>query len=82
MAPDEVASLAYIAIRLASRGVRVALAGRDAAKADEAARKLSEAVSGRLAVYPIFGPLRPASSHSACCQADDGDAAKQSSKAG
>lgn len=65
---DEVAALAYIAIRLASRGTRVDLAGRDAAKADEAARKLSEAVSGRLAAYPTFGPARPSKGHSARCR--------------
>lgn len=51
LARDEVADLAYLAIRLASRGIRSDLAGRNAAKADEAARKLSEAVSARLAAY-------------------------------
>ena len=68
LASDEVADLAYLAIRLASRGVRTNLAGKDAAKADEAARKLSAAVSLRLAAYPTFGPARPSSSHSARCR--------------
>jgi hypothetical protein len=68
---DEVAALAYIAIRLATPGIRADLAGRNAAKADEAARKLSEAVSGRLAAYPTFGPARHASGHSARCQSED-----------
>jgi hypothetical protein len=70
LAADEVAALAYIAIRLAGRRVRADLAGRNAGKADEAARKLSEAVSARLAAYPIFGPARPSSGHSARCQSD------------
>lgn len=64
---DEVADLAYIAIRLICRGVRIDLAGRNAAKADEAARKLARAVSSRLATYPVFGPARPGSNHSAGC---------------
>ena len=68
LASDEVASLAYLAIRLASRGVRSDLAGRDASKADEAARKLAEAVSARLAAYPTFGPARAADGHSANCR--------------
>ena len=46
---DEVVALAYLAIRLIRRGVRNDLAGRDASKADEAARRLAEAVSDRLA---------------------------------
>ena len=45
---DEVASLAYLAIRLARKSLRTDLAGRDASKADEAARQLAEAVSSRL----------------------------------
>jgi hypothetical protein len=68
LARDEVADLAYLAIRLASRGIRSDLAGRNAAKADEAARKLSEAVSARLAAYPTFGPIRAAIGHSAHCR--------------
>ena len=68
LASDEIADLAYIAIRLASRGIRADLAGRNAAKADEAARKLAEAVSARLAAYPTFGPARAASGHSAHCR--------------
>ena len=75
MEADEVADLAYLAIRLISRGVRGDLAGRNAAKADEAARKLAQAVSRRLAAYPIFGPVRPASSHSARCRPDADDEA-------
>jgi hypothetical protein len=43
----EVAALAYLAIRLIRKGVRTDLSGRDASKADEAARKLAEAVSIR-----------------------------------
>jgi hypothetical protein len=70
LASDEVADLAYIAIRLANQGVRFDLAGRNAAKADEAARKLSEAVSSRLAAYPVFGPIRAATGHSARCQGE------------
>ena len=65
--PHEVAALAYLAIRLIRKGVRTDLAGRDASKADEAARKLAEAVSARLAAYPTFGPERPASGHSIGC---------------
>src|SRR4051812_6827790 len=62
---EEVAALAYLAIRLVSRSVRMHLAGRDASKADEAARMLAEAVSRRLAAYPVFGPERSANAHSA-----------------
>ena len=61
----EVADLAYIAIRLVGRGVRTNLSAREAAKADEAARKLAEAVSDRLAAYPTFGPNEAARGHSA-----------------
>jgi hypothetical protein len=68
LASDEVASLAYLAIRLASKGVRSDLAGRNASKADEAARKVAEAVSARLAAYPTFGPARAVGGHSARCQ--------------
>lgn len=68
LASDEIADLAYLAIRLASRGVRSDLAGRNAAKADKAAKKLAEAVSARLATYPTFGPARAASGHSAHCR--------------
>lgn len=69
----EIADLAYLAIRLMRRSVSADLAARDAIKADEAARKLAEAVSDRLAAYPIFGPAKPAISHSARCRpgADD-----------
>jgi hypothetical protein len=63
--PEEVAALAYLAIRLIRKGVRTDLAGRNASKADEAARKLAEAVSDRLAAYPVFGPARAARGHSA-----------------
>ena len=62
---EEVVALAYLAIRLIRRGVRTDLAGRDASKADEAARRLAEAVSDRLAAYPTFGPARPADGHAA-----------------
>jgi hypothetical protein len=62
---EEVVALAYLAIRLIRRGVRTDLAGRDASKADEAAKRLAEAVSDRLAAYPTFGPARPADGHSA-----------------
>ena len=65
---EEVAALAYLAIRLASKGIRSDLAGRNASKADEAARKLSEAVAVRLAAYPTFGPARAAGGHSAHCR--------------
>ena len=61
----EVADLAYIAIRLAARSIRSDLSAREAAKADEAARKLSQAISERLEAYPTFGPERPAQGHSA-----------------
>ena len=64
---QEVTALAYLAIRLIRKGVRTDLAGRDASKADEAARRVAEAVSDRLAAYPTFGPARPASSHSTGC---------------
>lgn len=62
---EEVAALAYLAIRLIRRGVRNDLAGRDASKADEAARRLAEAVSERLRAYPTFGPAKPSGGHSA-----------------
>jgi hypothetical protein len=58
LASDEVADLAYIAIRLASRGVRIELASRDAAKADKAARKLAEAVSRRFAAISDLRPCQ------------------------
>lgn len=61
---DEVASLAYLAIRLARKTLRTDLAGRDASKADDAAREIAEAVSNRLSAYPTFGPSRDAVSHS------------------
>ena len=72
---DEVAALAYIAIRLTIRGVKADLAGRNADSADKAARKLSEAVATRLAAYPTFGPARPPMSHSARCQSESEGAA-------
>lgn len=62
--PDEVADLAYLAIRLSRKAVRADLAGRDATKADAAARTLAEAVSSRLRAYPMFGPQRDAAAHS------------------
>ncbi|GAA4751645.1 hypothetical protein GCM10023264_17980 [Sphingomonas daechungensis] len=71
--PEEVAALAYLAIRLIRRGVRNDLAGRDASKADEAARRLAEAVSERLRAYPTFGPARPVGGHSAGCGSRDAD---------
>src|SRR5215212_7931725 len=61
----EVTALAYLAIRLIRKRVRTDLAGRDASKADEAARRVAEAVSQRLAAYPVFGAQRPAGGHSA-----------------
>lgn len=64
---EEIATLAYLAIRLIGKGVRTDLAGRNAAKADEAARRLAEAVSGRLSAYPVFGPSKAAGAHSARC---------------
>ena len=67
---DEVAALAYIAIRLTIRGVKADLAGRNADSADKAARKLSEAVATRLAAYPTFGPAKPLTAHSARCQSE------------
>lgn len=70
MASDDVAALAYIAIRLAIRGVKADLTGRSADSADKAARRLSEAVAARLAAYPTFGPARPPTGHSAQCQAE------------
>jgi hypothetical protein len=63
--PHEVAALAYLAIRLIRKGVRVDLASRDASKADDAARTLADAVSRRLTPYRVFGPERPARGHSA-----------------
>jgi hypothetical protein len=62
---EEIADLAYIAIRLVRRAIRADLSAKEAAKADEAARKLAEAVSSRLAAYPIFGPATAARGHSA-----------------
>lgn len=70
----EVADLAYLAIRLVRRGVRADLSAKDAAKADKAARKLAEAVSSRLAGYPVFGPARPAPGHSAICRPEGDEA--------
>ena len=59
--------MAYLAIKLIGKSVRTDLAGRNAAKADEAARRLAEAVSERLAAYPVFGPAEAAGGHSARC---------------
>lgn len=70
---EEVAALAYLAIRLIRKGIRKDLAGRDASKADEAARRLAEAVSDRLSAYPTFGPAKPASDHSAGSGSRDAD---------
>lgn len=64
LGPDEVADIAYFAIRLSARGMKVDLAGRNADKADAAAKALSKAVAARLRAYPTFGPARPSSSHS------------------
>lgn len=64
LSADEVAELAYLAIRLSRPSVRKDLAGRNAAKADEAARWIAKAVSGRLRAYPTFGPGSLAASHS------------------
>ena len=64
LAADEVADLAYMAIRLCKKAVRVDLAGRNAAKADEAARTLANAVSDRLKSYRTYGPERDALGHS------------------
>lgn len=78
---DEVASLAYLAIRLTRKSLRTDLSGRDAAKADAAAKLLAEAVSNRLQAYPVFGPARAAGSHSTVGQPDpydrNGEAAGQ-----
>jgi hypothetical protein len=70
---EEVAALAYLAIRLIRRSVRNDLAGRDASKADDAARRLAEAVSDRFAAYPTFGPAKPAGGHSAGFGSTDAD---------
>ena len=67
---EEIADLAYIAIRLVRRAVRTDLSARDATKADEAARKIAQAVSSRLTAYPIFGPARAAHGHSAGGRSD------------
>lgn len=61
---DEVADIAYFAIKRSARRLKVDLAGRNAAKADEAAKAVSKAVAARLRAYPIFGPARVSSSHS------------------
>ena len=68
---EEIAALAYLAIRLIGKGVRSDLAGRNAAKADDAARRLAEAVSERLAAYPVFGPSKAARGHSAQCRPNE-----------
>lgn len=60
MTEEEVASLVYIAIRLSTRGTRTGLAGKDAAKADEAAKTIANAVAARLKACAVFGPARPA----------------------
>ena len=70
---EEVAALAYLAIRLIRRSVRKDLAGREASKADEAARRLAEAVSDRLRAYPTFGPAKPIGGHSAGFGSTDAD---------
>ena len=70
---EEIADLAYMAIRLIRKGIRSDLSVRNAAKADEAARKVAEAVASRLAAYPVFGPSRPASGHSAGCRTREDD---------
>ena len=57
-----------VGAKLPGKGIRSELAGRNASKADEAARKLSQAVSVRLAAYPTFGPARAAGGHSAHCR--------------
>lgn len=64
LAGDEVAAIAYLAIRLCSRSVRANLTGRNAAKADEAAMILARTVADRLRAYPTFGPVRPGATHS------------------
>ena len=64
LAADEVADLAYIAIRLCRKAVRADLAGRNAAKADDAARALAQAVANRLRPYRTYGPGREGASHS------------------
>jgi len=68
---QEVAALAYLAIRLVRKGVRTDFAGRDASKADEAARTLAQAVADRLGQYPVFGPQRAADGHSAGCRSHE-----------
>lgn len=70
LAADEVASLAYLALRLARKSLRADLASCDASKADEAAKRLAEAVSGRLSAYPTFGPSRDATGHSTIGRTD------------
>ena len=68
---DEVADIAYFAIRRSARGLKVDLAGRNAAKADEAAKAVSKAVAARLRAYPVFGPARVSSPHSTAGPSQD-----------
>ena len=70
LSQEEIAALAYVAIRLVSKAIRTRLAGRIAADADEAARRIAQAVAQRLAAYPIFGPAKPAGNHSARCRTE------------
>ncbi|MCL6683980.1 hypothetical protein [Sphingomonas alba] len=59
MTAEEIASLLYFAIRTLPKRVRSDLYGRDATKADEAARKVANALADRLKACAVFGSARP-----------------------
>jgi len=56
----ELIDLLYIGLKLAERRHRAALADRNAAKADDAAKAIACQLAERLSCYPVFGPERPA----------------------
>lgn len=60
MGARELIDLLYIGLKLAARRHRAALADRNAAKADDAAKAIACHLAERLSHYPVFGPERPA----------------------
>lgn len=58
MAAEEIADLLYFTIRTLPKRVRSDLYGRDATKADEAARRVANALADRLKDCAVFGSER------------------------
>ena len=58
MAAEEIADLLYFTIRTLPKRVRSDLYGRNAAKADEAARQVANALADRLKACAVFGSER------------------------